>query len=66
MSEQHESSPPRRRNIVTGKAQGEWGDTLPHADVDTTTNAEDHTTVAAHPPIIGIEEMPPAVERPRE
>jgi hypothetical protein len=53
-----------KRNIVTGLAQGEWGDTLPQADVDTTRDAEDHTTKTTHPPIIGIEEMPPAVEEP--
>jgi hypothetical protein len=65
MSDQPEDAAPRRRNIVVGKAQGEWGDTLPHADVDTTAPLHEHdTTVAAHPPIIGIEEMPPATERP--
>ena len=59
-SEQREPEQPRRRNIVVGKAQGEWGDTLPGAQVDTMAGAKDHTTKAAHPPIIGIEEIPPA------
>jgi hypothetical protein len=61
MSEQPHDDAPRRRNIVVGKAQGEWGDTLPGAVVDPTPPPPEHeTTVAAHPPIIGIEEMPPA------
>jgi hypothetical protein len=65
MADQREPETPRRRNVVVGKAQGEWGDTLPHADIDTTagtsaTDAHHTTTAAEHPPIIGIEEMPPA------
>jgi hypothetical protein len=39
---------------------------LPHAEVDTMPDEDEHhATKAAHPPIIGIEEMPPAVEKPR-
>ena len=59
MTDPLEPDKPRRRNIVTGKAQGEWGDTLPGAQVDT-TKPEHRPTEAAHPPIIGIEEIPPA------
>lgn len=59
-SEQSESEQPRRRNIVVGKAQGEWGDTLPAAQVDTMAGHDDNKTKASHPPIIGIEEIPPA------
>ena len=61
MSEEQHDSSPRKRNIVVGKAQGEWGDTLPGAEVDTLSSAEDHTTKATHPPIIGIEEMPQTI-----
>jgi hypothetical protein len=53
---------PRKRNIVVGKAQGEWGDTLPAATIDEPVVTDEHEaarTATTHPPIIGIEEMPP-------
>ena len=48
---------PPRRNIVVGKAQGEWGDTLPGATQDVATGQADEAprTATTHPPIIGIE-----------
>jgi hypothetical protein len=57
------AEPERKKNIVVGKAQGEWGDTLPGAtlDADEMPSADDETrTDATHPPIVGMEEMPPA------
>jgi hypothetical protein len=58
------ADPARKKNIVVGKAQGEWGDTLPGATLDAdempTADDEEARTEATHPPIVGIEEMPPA------
>jgi hypothetical protein len=58
-----ETNEPSSRR-VTGKAMGEWGDTLPTASVDPPA-APDHRATATHPPIVGMEEMPPATDAKR-